>query len=294
MHIVFAYLWTESYATGWALYYKRMPCPTPVLLSATQILNISLNQTISLDMASNCTTSGWPLQLYVDEQEGNRFRCPIKYGKNPIKYCGEEWTLHQDPQLTMMEHWKQGNNKTSPDDLTEIQHRLLWKLYQLDTCLICRDEFKLPNGAPDSRALFKHHEDTHPDEANLSTVEGFILHVRKNPNGVKLNTPQYWEETCKLIYEHIGCSLSLGPKNLYGLLRDFMGLPKESDIPDRMFRNFFLTKPPSGSFRSDYYPIHPKDFLNDVPYDPSTARFKEEYWREIGRDLHDSYCSGSI
>lgn len=222
--------------------------------------------------------------MYVNQTEGNYFRCPAEG-------CGKHCYAKLWPQVVLVEHWEKDNNRAHLSDLAKNQHLILCQLYNLSTCLVCRDVFKLPDdGFPNSRALFKHHKEMHKYEEDLSTVEGFITNFRKYPDGLPLTKvvfKKWFETTCELLHEHIKCSLTHGDNPLYGRLQVFMGC-SGSEIPEDKLRYFFTHE------ETNYLPIHPSFFLRDLIYDPKTTSLSRHEWEEVRKILQDLYCVGKI
>ena len=212
---------------------------------------------MSIDNASPSLMSkwnGWPLHMYVAKDEGNPLRCPATG-------CRKKWLKREgDPRLAMAEHW----GSAPLTHTTDIHHQILIQMHQLSRCLKCKTDFKLPNSdLPDSRALFKHHRDTHPDEKDVSKIKGFVVHVRKYSDGLARDTQEekdYCKKTWKIVYEYMLFHLYAdeAPERL---LNDFLALSGH-EYTYRMPKEEFLRLLTDDEKR--YLPVHPNNFLNDM------------------------------
>ena len=299
-HIMFAYPWRESYAIGWALHYKRMPCPTPVLLSATQVLKISLNQNIFLDMASPSPMSGWPEHMHVDKDGKGDIRC-LAMG------CTHTFKTDEKVQLEMVKHYDEEMAKSVDNTMHFIHHRILKQMLYLRICLICQADFKLPDSKlPDSRALFKHNKAYHPDQKDVSTIQGFITQVRKFPNGRAVASDKekkFWEKTLRIAYRYMECTLKQEPGDLWYDFNKFLGY-RDTAISAEELREFLTSNPTKHlsnhpgqvlSFEvAQYLPIHPELFLCDLKYVMEGSFLLEEEWLALRNKFQDLYREGSM
>ena len=298
----FKSLWRDSCTIGWALYYKRMSSSTPVLLSATQALRILLNQNIILDMASPSPMSDWPEHMYIDKNGKGDICCPAMG-------CQERFKTDEGTQLKLVEHYKDAVAKREDGDRiqTHIHHRILKQMYKLQRCLVCRTDFKLPNSElPDSRALFKHNRKEHAGEKDVSTIQGFIIHVRKFPHNFAVKTPEeikYWSKTLAFAFRYLEWSLKSGPEPL---LFDFQSVmsDRQAQIPEDKLRElltfdtteYLIVHPEQAHIlnQTKYYPYDPEVFLRDVQYYPFTTPLNWENWFAARTKLQGYYREGRI
>lgn len=221
--------------------------------------------------------SGWPKHMYVDENENGAIRCLARG-------CGHTFTTNEsmerqvahytefelNPPIINIQFQHMGNQSgPSRTDMCKNDHGLLKQMHTLKVCLVCRLVL------PDSRDLFNHIIEKHSGEMEISTIPGFLVHVRQFaegiPNGVT-HEVQYRNATFKLAFEHLIIQLKghMQWKDTKFLL---LGCPHGQEPSYDRLRQFFTKPVPD----NQYMPVHPSEFLSNTHH-PTFAVHPDYRW----------------
>ncbi len=263
-------------------------------------------------MASPSLMSRWPEHMHVDEGGKGDIRC-VATG------CKHTFKPDEKAQLEMVKHYKDEAEHTKPYDTIKemnanwtrfLQHRILRHMYKLRTCLVCGADFKLPDSErPDSRALFEHNRNAHPDEKDVSTIRGFIIHVRKFPNRRAVASGEekvYWEEIFDINYQHMECALKT--EKVWNYFNQLLGYPDSVRSEDRHLNlsvrpedkvdlGLIVRREPE--LRKvltvdGKLPIHPDRFLCALQYDEKSHRLPEDKWLALWERFKGFYREADL
>ncbi|KAK0513766.1 hypothetical protein JMJ35_003488 [Cladonia borealis] len=231
-----------------------------------------------LDTTSLSLLEGWPKGMYlVEDKDNSIINCGVSGCEHTFK--------SQNDMKTLVNHY--AYPWPGPARFT-IEHGIRHQMHTLDTCLECGADFR--ENRPDARRLFYHVTTQHPLEADISTLQGFLVFMRKYCWRVPIEVPkdkEYQKKTFKLAFDHLKLSLTEGI--WADLFKRFMGYAHHQVIPDAVLLQT-LTVP--GVY--EFYPVHPDAFLFYVQYNPDTSLLTPDQWQGIRSTLQGLYSKGSI
>ena len=236
----------------------------------------SATQNEPLDTTSLSPLEAWPKHMYIVENgDKSIIRCEASG-------CNEIFKSKNDMQLLVnhYEHpWPASGHRP-------IEHAILHVMHTLNMCLVCGAVFLAEQ---DARPLFHHVIREHPWEDDMSTIQGFLVHVRKFSYRVPIDVRTekgYQSAIFKLAFEQLKLSLTEGV--WANEFKNFLGYGGRT-IPDDVLLSV-LTVP--GEI--EFYPIHPDAFLFYVQYDPRTSLLSPTQWQAIRYNLQGLYRTGKI
>ena len=225
---------------------------------------------------------GWPEHMYSQDGFGNRFiPCPAN--------CGTAFRNRND-MLALGQHIHTEIKYANAPSMTSTLHGLLYLMHSLRQCLICAENFN----RLDNRELFKHNNQRHGEQGDISTFQGFVMQVRRYANFPTLTTPSlpmenYRYQCFVAAYTYMERRVSGNP-NLYHQFSKFLGC-RDPGMTVAQFRSAAVTNP------DEYYPLQPEVFLT-LPLYEKDGRHKdvvtEQEWREIRNTLQTLYRTGEI
>ena len=220
----------------------------------------------------------YPKHMYVDENVNRPIRC-LATG------CNHLFTDENSKDAQVM-HYRQCEVDFSLSDICRNEHGLLKQLHTLRVCPLC----KTVPLVGDFRYLCNHLNLQHQGEKDITTIKGFLITVRNNPENFPDITPYapgHREETFKLVYEH--AKLSLTSQNYRPAYRTFMGY-RDDTIPEDDFRKFLTDQGnPVG-----YWPIRTNMFLVNLQHDRKRTGLNKGPWVELKFSFQQPYSKGDI
>ena len=286
---MYAFLWRLPYATNWAFHYKRMPCPTLILLSVIQVLKTSSSYNILLEMSVNNPFMpvndpfpnpfcNWPKHMYVNNDENGPLRCLVED-------CPRTFT-DKPPTETPLKHYMDGQVDPLLSDISRNEHGLMKQLHTLGLCLFCG-----PTQPPRViRSVLYHTSEAHMGEPDLSTIPGFLVWVRRFPHNFPEHTTgekAYRAETFKLAYEHLKLKLTT---TYWPEFRAVMGYANDPPVSDAEFRRSLTDQYEVG----EHWPCHPNSLLLDLTYDSNKMWITKEKWDDELYKFQELYRKGEI
>ena len=240
--------------------------------------------------------SGWPKHMYVGGDENGAIRCLARD-------CGHTFTTNESMRYRVAHYIEGELNSTSSHlqvvnymerdpvptdgDIYKNDHGLLKQMHTLKICLACHRVLL------DSRDLFNHIVEEHPEEMEISHVPGFLLHVRRFasqfPNGTA-HELQYRDTTFKLAFDHL--LLQLKRSDNWNTTKALVLNHWYDRVPSYEFLREFFTKPAEDT---QYLPYHPDEFLSATHHPNLVVRPDDLHaLRGILRALQDLYRNGRI
>ena len=222
--------------------------------------------------------SGWPEHMYVVEGGKRVIRCLAEPD------CKYKFRTNEFVEI-QVNHYA---HDLLEGDYCKVQHSILKQMHTLKLCLVCSTSFK---HEPDARALFKHVIQDHPNEADMSTIPGFLIHVRKFAGKIPADSPdelEYRKETFKVAFEHLKLHLTTGKYRPY--FKTLMGYPHNLEIPDDKLREV-LTAPDD----VENFPIVPGAYpFAEIRYETYGTMTIRQHWHDMLRGFQEEYRKGKI
>ena len=239
-------------------------------------------------------TANWPNDMYEPGKEDGAVRC-LAVGCE-VRFS--DWGETQAVNGAQLSHYDlfskpkdEMSNANQNSDISKMQHGILKQMHTLKKCPLCGTTLREDNihkhdpRKYDTRDIFAHFN-THQREADmLKLLPGFVSLVRKYPGSFADHSPaaiEHRDETFRFTFEHAKLQLTMGTWQ-----RDFsivvMGRP-DLAVPENKLLEL-LTIPG----KTKHFPIHPKDFLSTLKYDPKTAKVPQDEWELLRNGLRVGY-----